>query len=56
MIRKRIEHAVDTLKINPLSRRFFYIVSLSANTLIYKGMLTARQLGPMFPDLVETRT
>ena len=51
VIRKRIEQAVDTLKINPLSRRFFYIVSLSANTLTYKGMLTARQLGPMFPDL-----
>jgi glutamate synthase (NADPH) large chain len=51
VIRKRIEHAVDTLKINPLARRFFYIVSLSANTLTYKGMLTARQLAPMFPDL-----
>ena len=33
VIRKRVEHAVDTLKINPLSRRFFYVVSLSANTL-----------------------
>jgi len=53
VIRKRIEHAVDRLKINPLSRRFFYIVSLSANTLTYKGMLTARQLAPMFPDLVN---
>ena len=53
MIRKRIEHAVDRLKINALSRRFFYIVSLSANTLIYKGMLTARQLEPMFPDLSD---
>ena len=30
VIRKRIEHAVDALKINALSRRFFYIVSLSA--------------------------
>jgi len=53
VIRKRVEHAVDTLKINPLSRRFFYIVSLSANTLTYKGMLTARQLRPMFPDLAS---
>jgi glutamate synthase (ferredoxin) len=53
VIRKRVEHAVDTLKINPLSRRFFYIVSLSANTLTYKGMLTARQLRPMFPDLAD---
>ncbi|MGE0445791.1 MAG: glutamate synthase large subunit [Vicinamibacterales bacterium] len=51
VIRKRIEHGVDTLKISALSRRFFYIVSLSTSTLIYKGMLTARQLGPMFPDL-----
>ncbi len=51
VIRKRIEHAVDTLKMAALSRRVFYVVSLSANTLIYKGMLTARQLAPMFPDL-----
>ncbi len=51
VIRKRVEHAVDTVKVNPLSRRFFYIVSLSAKTLTYKGMLTARQLAPMFPDL-----
>jgi glutamate synthase (ferredoxin) len=53
VIRKRVEHAVEALKINALSRRLFYIVSLSANTLIYKGMLTARQLDPMFPDLSD---
>jgi glutamate synthase (NADPH/NADH) large chain len=51
VIRKRIEHAVDALKINALSRRFFYIVSLSSQRLIYKGMLQAKQLAPMFPDL-----
>jgi glutamate synthase (NADPH) large chain len=55
VIRKRVEHAVDGLKINALSRRFFYIVSLSANTLIYKGMLQAKQLQPMFPDLSDER-
>ena len=53
VIRKRVEHAVDTLNIQALSRRFFYIVSLSASTLIYKGMLTAQQLEPMFPDLSD---
>ena len=53
VIRKRAEHAVDALEINPLSRRFFYIVGLSAKTLIYKGMLTAQQLVPMFPDLAD---
>ena len=53
VIRKRIEHETDKLEIKALSRRFFYIVSLSASTLIYKGMLTARQLEPMFPDLAD---
>jgi glutamate synthase (NADPH/NADH) large chain len=53
VIRKRVEHAVDRLKMSALSRRFFYIVSLSSRTLIYKGMLTARQLEPMFPDLSD---
>jgi glutamate synthase (NADPH) large chain len=53
VIRKRIEHAVDGLKINALSRRIFYIVSLSSQRLIYKGMLQAKQLQPMFPDLSD---
>jgi glutamate synthase (ferredoxin) len=53
VIRKRVERAVDTLDLNAISRRFFYIVGLSANTLIYKGMLTAQQLEPMFPDLSD---
>ncbi len=53
VIRKRVEHAVDRLKMKALSRRFFYIVSLSANRVIYKGMLQARQLEPMFPDLSD---
>jgi len=54
VIRKRIENAVDALPLkNALSRRFFFIVSLSSKTLIYKGMLTAQQLGPMFPDLAD---
>ncbi len=31
------------------------IPSCSTRTLIYKGMLTAQQLGPYFPDLSDTR-
>ena len=34
---------------------FFYVVSLSARTLIYKGMLTADQIAPLFPDLTDPR-
>ena len=49
VIRKRIEHAVDAL---PLAeRQLCYICSLSSRTLIYKGMLTAEQIQPTFPDL-----
>ncbi|MBI3492978.1 MAG: glutamate synthase large subunit, partial [Acidobacteria bacterium] len=51
VIRKQIEHAADRLPLN--ERHAFYIVSLSANTLIYKGMLTADQIAPTFPDLVD---
>ena len=53
VIRKLIERAVDRLEIAPASRQSFYIVSLSSQTLIYKGMLTAGQLETMFPDLSD---
>ncbi len=53
VVRKRIEHAIDSSDLPPAEKRFFYVVSLSSNTLIYKGMLTADQMGPMFPDLTD---
>jgi len=56
VIRKRIEHAVDAAELPAALRdekRIFYVVSLSSNTLIYKGMLTAGQIGTMFPDLTD---
>jgi len=34
-------------------RDLFYVVSLSARTVVYKGMLTAAQLDSYFPDLSE---
>ena len=51
VIRKRIEHELDRLDVAADIRKPFYIVSLSASTLIYKGMLTATQIEGMFPDL-----
>src|SRR3989475_4069177 len=54
VIRKRIEHQADRLPVaDAASKKLFYIVSLSANTLIYKGMLTAGQIETMFPDLTD---
>jgi len=51
VIRKRAEHAVRTSAL--AERKFFYIPSLSANTLIYKGMLSADQIEAMFPDVTD---
>src|SRR5215470_14169037 len=51
VIRKRVEHAVRNSDI--ADRGSFYLPSLSANTLIYKGMLSADQIETMFPDIVD---
>jgi glutamate synthase (NADPH/NADH) large chain len=44
VVRKRIEHELDV-----------YFPSLSARTLVYKGMLTSLQLQEFFPDLTDER-
>jgi glutamate synthase (NADPH/NADH) large chain len=51
VIRKRIEYAVDGMALP--DRSAFYVPSLSSRTMIYKGMLTASQIVPMFPDLAD---
>jgi len=43
-LRKRVEHEAAG-----------YVVSLSARTIVYKGMLTAPQLEPFYPDLSDPR-
>ncbi len=43
-LRKRAERELDV-----------YVASLSARTLVYKGMLTTGQLEPFFPDLSDER-
>ncbi|WP_219472174.1 glutamate synthase large subunit [Nonomuraea rhizosphaerae] len=43
-LRKRAEHEVDC-----------YFPSLSARTIVYKGMLTPDQVEPFFPDLSDER-
>ncbi|MGE3519645.1 MAG: glutamate synthase central domain-containing protein, partial [Vicinamibacterales bacterium] len=53
VIRKRVEQAVDALDLDDASRKTFYVCNLSCNTLVYKGMLTAGQIAPMFPDLQD---
>ncbi len=43
-LRKRAEHEAGV-----------YFASLSARTIVYKGMLSAPQLGPFFPDLSDPK-
>ncbi len=44
-LRKRVEHEIDGV----------YLPSLSARTIVYKGMLTSYQLRAYFPDLSDER-
>jgi glutamate synthase (ferredoxin) len=53
VIRKRIEYEVDALGLSPEAQQSFYVVGLSCRTLIYKGMLTASQIAPLFLDLSD---
>src|SRR5947199_1336035 len=51
VIRKLFEKAVVALDIS--ENKFAYMPSLSSNTLIYKGMLSADQIESMYPDLLD---
>src|ERR671918_26014 len=51
VIRRLFEKAIVGLDIP--DRTFAYVPSLSCNTLIYKGMLSADQIESMYPDLVD---
>ncbi|MEK6666462.1 MAG: glutamate synthase large subunit [candidate division NC10 bacterium] len=51
VIRKQVEHAVYGTDMP--QRKLFYLPSLSSNTLIYKGMLSADQIETMYADIVD---
>ena len=53
VIRKRVEHEVRRLNLSDV--RQFYIPTLSARTLGYKGMLLAHQVGEYYLDLLDKR-
>ncbi|HEV7677573.1 MAG TPA: glutamate synthase large subunit [Candidatus Dormibacteraeota bacterium] len=51
VLRKVIERRVAESGVD--AEHLFYICSLSARTLVYKGMLIADQISPFYPDLSE---
>ena len=56
LVRQRVENAIefaDDRDWPAVVKEQFYICTLSTNRLVYKGMLTAPQLGRYYPDLRE---
>ncbi len=53
IIRKEAGHRVQALKLPDV--KMFYVPSLSARTIVYKGMLLADQVGEYFLDLRDER-
>jgi glutamate synthase domain-containing protein 2/glutamate synthase domain-containing protein 1/glutamate synthase domain-containing protein 3 len=53
LVRQRTENIIEFGDFPPQARDMFYINALSANRIIYKGMLTATQLRYYFKDLQD---
>jgi len=53
LVRQRTENAIEFSDLPREARETFYICLLSANRMVYKGMLTADQLRLYYPDLAE---
>ena len=53
VIRKRVETAVKVSAIQ--GREHFYVSSLSANTIVYKGLLLPHQMASYYQDLTDSR-
>ena len=50
VVRKRIEAEIAAAD---LGDNFFYIPSLSARTIVYKGLLLAQQIADFYPELSD---
>ena len=54
IIRKAAGHAIQALKLK--HGKEFFVPSMSARTIVYKGLLLADQVGVYFKDLADPRT
>ncbi|HEX8914165.1 MAG TPA: glutamate synthase large subunit, partial [Humisphaera sp.] len=56
LVRQRAENVIEfNERMHPAAREDFYICSLSTSRIVYKGMLTADQVGPFYKDLQDPR-
>ena len=54
VVRKRLRNAVAA-RADTQAQAFFYVASLSARTMVYKGMLMANKIAAYYPDLADAR-
>jgi glutamate synthase domain-containing protein 2/glutamate synthase domain-containing protein 1/glutamate synthase domain-containing protein 3 len=53
VVRKVIEHSLKDCGLSVEEADYFYICSLSVNTIVYKGLLMAHQIAGFYHDLAE---
>jgi glutamate synthase domain-containing protein 2/glutamate synthase domain-containing protein 1/glutamate synthase domain-containing protein 3 len=53
VIRKVIEHSIDEWGITEEEADYFYICSMSCNTIVFKGLLLAHQISGFYNDLAD---
>ncbi|MCH8107295.1 MAG: glutamate synthase large subunit [Chloroflexi bacterium] len=53
VVRKVVEHSAGRLGLSEEEADYFYICSMSCNTIVYKGLLMAHQMIGFYPDLAD---
>ena len=53
VVRKVVEHSAREWGITEEEEDYFYICSMSCNTIVYKGLLLAHQISEFYPDLAD---
>src|SRR6266567_1506533 len=53
IVRKRVESEIPLSDLPAAEKGFFYIPSLSARTIVYKGLLLAPQIANFYPELSD---
>ncbi|PKB79597.1 MAG: glutamate synthase large subunit [SAR202 cluster bacterium Io17-Chloro-G9] len=53
VVRKVVEHSIGDLGLSEDEADYFYICSMSCNTIVYKGLLMAHQISGFYPDLAD---
>ena len=53
VVRKVLEHSVGESGLTDEQADFFYICSMSCNTIVYKGLLMAHQIAEFYKDLQD---